>query len=253
MSVSRTKLFAYLARKAVSMARPQLPCRDWRPSMIASVEDDPSTQNFPAMPLVLDALREAATLQLKLASADEQEAMYFNAFPGDHYRLLAALVRQIQPKQIVEIGTYTGMATRVMVDHAPRDAHTLTFDLLPWNSFRSHLQPDDFSSGRVEQRLVDLADPVGFANNLSSLEQAQFIFLDAPKDGEFEPKFLQQLSQALSPSIGPRFLVIDDIRLLNMVSLWRAIASPKLDLTSFAHWSGTGLVDAREGLALRGR
>ena len=207
------------------------------------------------MVLVLDALREAATLRLKLASADEQEAKSFNVFPGDHYRLLAALVRQIQPKQIVEIGTYagiyTGMATRVMVDHAPGDARTLTYDLLPWDSFRSHLLPEDFSSGRVEQRLVDLADPRGFSDNLAVLERAELMFLDAPKDGQFEPKFLGLLSRSLRPSTGPHFLVVDDIRLLNMITLWRAIASPKLDLTSFGHWSGTGLVEAREGLVLR--
>ncbi|MFN9546897.1 MAG: methyltransferase [Cyanobacteriota bacterium] len=244
-------MFAYLARKAVSLALPQLPCRDWRPSAIASVEDDPSTQNFPAMMLVLDALRDAATLQLDLASADAGEAVYFNSFPGDHYRLIAALVRCIQPKYIVEIGTYTGMATRVLLDHSPSDACVVTYDLLPWNSFRSHLSAQDFNTGRVQQRLVNLADPDCFSSNLEVLQQAEFIFLDAPKDGHFEPTFLHLLAHSLQPASRPRYLLVDDIRLLNMVTLWRAIASPKLDLTSFAHWSGTGLVDLRQGLTLK--
>lgn len=246
-----SKLFAYLARKAVALAGPPLLCRDWRPSAITSVEDDPSTQNFPSLSLVLDALQDAATLRLEVDGADEQESTYFNAFPGDHYRLIAALVRQIRPKHIIEIGTYTGMATRILLDHAPLETCTLTYDLLPWNSFRSHLRPEDFRSGRVEQRLIDLSETTSFAENLPALERAEFIFLDAPKDGLFEPKFLRLLCQSLGPSAGPRFLLIDDIRLLNMVALWRAIASPKIDLTSFGHWSGTGLVDARAGLALR--
>jgi hypothetical protein len=42
----------------------------------------------------------------------------------------------------------------------------------------------------------------------------------------------------------------DDIRFVNMVDNWNAIASPKLDLTSFGHWSGTGLVDLSEPLRL---
>ena len=37
--------------------------------------------------------------------------------------------------------------------------------------------------------------------------------------------------------------MFDDIRLLNMIEQWRALPRPKLDLTSFGHWSGTGLVD----------
>jgi hypothetical protein len=38
-------------------------------------------------------------------------------------------------------------------------------------------------------------------------------------------------------------VVFDDIRVMNMVATWRRIARPKLDLTSFGHWSGTGLID----------
>jgi hypothetical protein len=30
---------------------------------------------------------------------------------------------------------------------------------------------------------------------------------------------------------------------LNMIELWRNVQKPKLDLTSFGHWSGTGLID----------
>jgi predicted O-methyltransferase YrrM len=243
-------LLAYLARKSVSLALPRLPCRDWRPSAIASVEDDPATQNFPAMMLVLDVLSVAATLQIQVDGASEQDSVYFNSFPGDHYRLIAALVRRLQPKHIVEIGTYTGMATRVILDHAPSDSCVVTYDLMPWDSFRSYLRPDDFNSGRLEQRLVDLSDPAAFGENLAILQQAELIFLDAPKDGKFEPVFLALLCQTLRSGVGLRFLLVDDIRLLNMVMLWRAITSPKLDLTSFAHWSGTGLVDISGGLHL---
>ena len=46
-------------------------------------------------------------------------------------------------------------------------------------------------------------------------------------------------------------LVIDgDIRLLPMVECWRSIASPKFDLTSFDHWSGTGIVDISQVLRM---
>ena len=67
----------------------------------------------------------------------------------------------------------------------------------------------------------------------------------------FEPAFLALLASA-PLSTRPRWLLLDDIRFLQMVNCWRSIASPKLDLTSFGHWSGTGLVDISQGLLLHG-
>lgn len=43
-------------------------------------------------------------------------------------------------------------------------------------------------------------------------------------------------------------MIIDDIRFLNMIDLWSDIASPKLDVTSFADWNGTRIVDVSRGL-----
>jgi hypothetical protein len=39
-----------------------------------------------------------------------------------------------------------------------------------------------------------------------------------------------------------QLVVIDDIRVLTMVQLWRQLPNPRLDLTSFGHFSGTGLL-----------
>jgi hypothetical protein len=38
-------------------------------------------------------------------------------------------------------------------------------------------------------------------------------------------------------------IAFDDIRVWNMLKTWRRIRRPKLDLTSFGHWTGTGLVE----------
>ena len=45
----------------------------------------------------------------------------------------------------------------------------------------------------------------------------------------------------------PRWLFLDDIRFTSELLSWRRIQSPKIDLTSFGHFSGTGLVDISEG------
>ena len=53
----------------------------------------------------------------------------------------------------------------------------------------------------------------------------------------------------LEPKTG-KLLIMDDIKFINMIDLWRNIKSPKIDLSSFGHWSGTGVVDISDGLKL---
>ena len=70
---------------------------------------------------------------------------------------------------------------------------------------------------------------------------AELIFIDGPKDGVFERRLLSNFE-----SLGVRkntLLVLDDIRLWNMLQIWREIRHQKIDLTSLGHYTGTGLVD----------
>ena len=46
-------------------------------------------------------------------------------------------------------------------------------------------------------------------------------------------------------------LSLDDIKFYNMLNLWDEIESPKIDLTSLSHWSGTGLVDISDRLKIK--
>jgi hypothetical protein len=78
----------------------------------------------------------------------------------------------------------------------------------------------------------------GFAETLCGCD---LLFVDAPKNVIFERTLLQRLE---SIQLSPKALVLfDDIRQWNMLEIWRNIARPKIDLTSFGHWTGTGLVD----------
>ena len=45
-----------------------------------------------------------------------------------------------------------------------------------------------------------------------------------------------------------KLLILDDIKFVNMIDLWRSVKSPKIDLSSFGHWTGTGVIDISEGL-----
>ena len=156
-----------------------------------------------------------------------------------------------RPSLILDVGTFTGMSARIFLDFSTDFGGTVhTFDVIPWSSFDSHLNQNDFTSKRLFQHLVDLSVPEIFEKYRALFAAADLIFCDAPKDGIFEYKLLRLISNASLPA-KERLLVLDDIRFLNMFPLWRSIDSPKLDATSLGHWSGTGLVDISEGLSMK--
>jgi predicted O-methyltransferase YrrM len=163
-------------------------------------------------------------------------------WPGEHYRLLAALVKLLQPKRVVEVGTFRGLSALALKKFLPADGKITTFDVVAWNSLSDTcLRPQDFEDDRLRQEVADLSDPAVFEAHRDLIQETELLFVDGPKDGVFERKLLQQLeSVELDKSL---LVIMDDIRFWNMLAIWQEIARPKLDLTSFGHWSGTGMVE----------
>jgi hypothetical protein len=218
-------------------------------SACLSVDDDPAAQSFSDWELVCEAVLYAAKTQLDIDNP------FANAFPGDHYRLLSGLFQSLDNKSritsIVDVGTHYGTGTRVMLDYAPKAA-VATFDIAPWDSYpKTFLESSDFSNngGRLTQYLADLKDQTKFEEHKTLLMNADFIMCDGPKDGVFEENFISKLS-SLSFNFKRRFLFLDDIRFPSEALLWRRIQSPKIDLTSFGHFTGSGLVNISRGLEL---
>jgi len=191
--------------------------------------------------VALKAITEARSVELDDLLARGYDDLP-NVWPGEHYRLLAAIVSCLQPKVVVEIGTATGMSALAMKKTLPADGKITTFDLLPWKGYpRGVLREEDFADGRLEQRLDDLSTPAGWRANDELLRSAELIFVDAKHDGAQEREFLRGFDEV---GLGHAPLVVfDDIRVWGMLGFWQEIGRPKLDLTSFGHWSGTGLVD----------
>jgi hypothetical protein len=214
------------------------------PSIFCSLDDDFATQQFKDYELIAEAIKFAASEPII------PDFEYANIFPGEHYRILAGLVKTLKPNKLIDIGTYRGCSSRVMLDFSESEATVSTFDLYDYCSFDwTVLAEQDFISGRLTQHLSDLKDVSEFEKHRDLLESADFIMLDGPKDDEFERTFLH-LCRRLKPFNRPRWLLIDDIRFDNMVHLWRSIKSPKLDISSFGHFSGTGLVNIETGLLI---
>jgi len=86
-----------------------------------------------------------------------------------------------------------------------------------------------------------LSDRAFFDSFKPRIEECDLLFIDGPKDIVFERALLRFLEGCSFPA--KALVVLDDIRRWNMLAIWREIRRPKLDLTSFGHWSGTGLVD----------
>ncbi len=217
-------------------------------SIIASADDDARPNDY-LLGIALQGIRDALDASLSDLEARNKElpdALYYDVYPGTHYRLLMVLARSLGKRNIVEVGTFTGMSSACMLRGMPSGCKLTTFDLSRWQDFRTHLLAEDFTAGKITQVLEDLSSEAVFKKHLSLLNHAELIFCDAPKDGVFEQKFLTNMTLVRPTSTC--LLVLDDIRLLNMIDIWRAIRSPKLDLTSFGHWAGTGLVDISEGL-----
>ena len=226
-----------------------LNCRHSKASLIGSLDDDIASQSCDHLISLVARSSEFALTNFIDSHLTGSDSQFLNVFPGEHYKILSGIIQAIDAKNLIDIGTYTGMSARVMIDFSSTESRIQTYDIVSWNHFNSHLTPTDFDN-KCTQHLVDLSQTSVFNEHLPYLDNADLIFCDAPKDGLFEEKFLTNLSHA-SFSSKPRYLMLDDIRFLNMASLWRSIASPKFDLTSFGHWSGTGIVDISSGLIFK--
>lgn len=211
-------------------------------SIVSSVDDLEPKPTAELIRFALEAAASAMTVDLSDVAArcrSPIEASWITLWPGEHYRLLAALVRCFGTANAIEVGTYKGASALSLLAGMP-DGHLITYDVVPWDSFRDTLLSEKDFGSRLEQRLGNLADTSFFAEQKETLLSADVYFIDGPKDGVFENLFLPRL---LSMTRDRRRLVIlDDIRIMNMVGLWRELDAVKLDLTSFGHWTGTGMI-----------
>lgn len=227
------------------MATPAFSARHIERTLVASVDDDPGKPTPDLLRLALRAAEQAVDIDLRhISQRLSGPPWYPDIWPGEHYRLLAALVKELSPRLVVEIGTATGLSALALREMLPADGVLRTFDIYPWESFPATvLRREDFADGRLEQVTADLSLPEIFNDFRDMISRTDLIFIDAAKDGQMEQRLLDLFNSVTFSR--PPLLVFDDIKLWNMLGIWRRIERPKLDVTSFGHWSGTGLVEWR--------
>lgn len=212
-------------------------------SALASMDDEPVGPSDRLLDLAEAAIRCARTVSMEAVSSRINDGPRWpDVWPGEHYKLLAALVSVSGAKRVVEIGTFQGYGTLALREALPPDGRLTTFDVIPYREISGHIfQPADFADGRIEQVIADLTRDDAFARHRDVLRDADLVFADAAKDGHQERVFLKRFDE-VAFTHAP-VVIFDDIRVFNMLQIWRDVDRPKLDLTSFGHWSGTGLVD----------
>lgn len=210
-------------------------------SMILSAHDDKAQANHALIDVSLKAIDAARHVDLSQLSKRLPHPPHFpDIWPGEHYKLLAGFIQVLKPKLTIEIGTATGLSALAMASFLPAEGRLITYDIIPWQNLpNTILRQEDLTN--ITPVMGDLSDPPFFAQESAQLRHAELIFIDASHDGLLEKKLLDLL--ATLPFDRPPFLLFDDIRLWSMLKMWREIPYPKLDLTSFGHWSGTGLVN----------
>ncbi|MBM3833623.1 MAG: methyltransferase [Verrucomicrobia bacterium] len=220
----------------------ELGVRHMLPSVVISADDDPGKPSRELIELALRAASRAADIQLPHLSQRLSAPPYWpDIWPGEHYRLLTALMQVTRPRLVIEIGTATGLSALAIKDGLPESSSIVTFDIVPWRDYPDYvLRPEDFADNRLQQIVADLTNRNLAKQYAALLAEADLLFVDAAKDGSMEATILDNFS-AIGLKEGA-LLMFDDIRMIPMFPIWRRIALPKLDLTSFGHWSGTGLV-----------
>lgn len=217
------------------------------PSIILSLYDETPTPKY-LIKKSIELISNSFELDLKDITERLPEPPYYtDVWPGECYNILAGAVKTFNPKVVIDFGTAGGLSALTLKKFLSEDGKVFTFDIIPWQKYptdpiypRVVLRRRDFFDKRLFQYVEDLSDEKVFEKHIDIIKEAELIFVDGPKDEVTEKKLLKNF-QSVDFKHEP-YIIMDDIKFLNMLEIWRSIKKPKIDLTSFGHWSGTGLI-----------
>src|SRR5262245_20180826 len=100
----------------------------------------------------LECAKEALTIDLSAVSSRIKKGEnYIDVYPGEHYKLLAAIIKKKQPAIVAELGTHLGYSSLCMKPFMPAGGDIYTFDIIPWDQFEDTiLRKEDFNSGLTQ-------------------------------------------------------------------------------------------------------
>ena len=162
----------------------------------------------------------------KCVIEDEFRGYFLEDAGKEHYKLLAAFSTMYDNSNLLDIGTYKGCSSLALSYNKTNQIKS--FDLIDHRKLSSYPENveyiiGDFTNNKYKELVIS----------------SPFIMLDTFHDGIFENyayKYLKSLNWK-------GYLLLDDINLNNeMKEFWKSIEIEKHEITSYGHWSGTGLV-----------
>ena len=195
--------------------------------------------NSTEIELIIKMLKETNKIDLKKYLSlipKKQDKIWFNEWPGEHYKLLAGICKVKKPKLVIEIGTWRGLGALALSIYSKS---VITYDILSLDSIPNSIYNLLMKRKNIEQIIGDLSESTFYSMEIKKIRKADIIFIDGPKNYTFEKMMINKL---LSNMKKGSLLVIDDIRFVNMLDIWQSIKKPKIDLAEFGHISGTGVV-----------
>ena len=166
------------------------------------------------------------------------QIQYFESSFGEHYKLIQSLCKSLQLRNVVEVGTFTGMSALIWLLNG---VNLTSVDIVPWRDFEDTvLDQELILNTDFVQYVLNISEPGAFNKMIPLFKSADLIFLDGPKDGIFEQKVVPQILSLMAGK--GNWLMLDDIHLRAMNSCWENIKTEKYDLSLIGHSTGTGLV-----------
>lgn len=163
---------------------------------------------------------------------------YFRLEAGkEPYRLLYYLTNLFNDSKIIDLGTSNGASALAL--SANKTNQIYSFDIID-RCETSFLQNENSFEKAPSFQNVDFIVTQDFTKYIDLFLNSPFIYLDIAHDGIWENILLDLLTKNNYKGI----MVLDDIHAFpEMEILWNKLTFNKVDITSYGHWSGTGLID----------
>jgi len=186
-------------RKALRLIAPvPFQCGHAEHSIISALDDSAGSPSRRLVELLAAASTRCLDIDLtRTMEGARKFPYYYDVWPGDHYRLLAAVCEVMQPTRVLEIGTYEGLGCLTFRSFVTTlNSTVFTNDIIPWRDVAgTYLQERHFSDGKLKQILGDLSCPETITTHREIVESCDLIFVDGPKDGVYEQNLLLRLEE----------------------------------------------------------
>ena len=166
----------------------------------------------------------------------------------DYNYFIHALVKYQKPSNIVQVGTSRGVSLIAMLV-ASENTFIDTFDLIPISKNHNKISSKgseninkllEMKASMWRQHIANLTYPNVFECFRDKLDRASLIIVDIDHTGIKEMQLLT-LFKSLTTKQTPRVIVWNGIHISTMQQFWRSIDIEKADVSSFAHYAGTGI------------